>query len=49
MNEQQKFDEKQSTPPHDCAEDGHEFRLLGTDGDGAAYFECRWCGKEHEE
>lgn len=43
------LDRQMTTPPHDCAEDGHVWRLIGKNSEGDSYYKCRKCGMESEE
>lgn len=33
---------------HDCDEDGHKWRYIGTDADGRRHFYCPLCNTESE-
>lgn len=35
-------------PPHDCEEDGHDYRRIGEANDGTAFYRCRFCKDEIE-
>jgi len=36
-------------PPHDCAEDGHNWQRSGQAPDGTEFCKCRECGLEDEQ
>lgn len=51
MNQQegQALDYHLTTPPRDCEDDGHDWRVSGQDEEGYAEYRCRVCGKRGGE
>lgn len=43
------YDVWKTTPPHECEEDGHKWKVYGWDGSGDSWAKCIYCGKEGGE
>lgn len=42
------LDHQRTTPPSDCADEGHDWHFAGYDAEGDPFYICRRCHQESE-